>query len=230
MLAGRPRPGRGVDVPMKLLFGAGQQPLDVAPVAPDHKGCYRRRQDGIQPVMAQQEKHGYRHAGRGGHGAQGHIAGQQPQAHEQAPGDQSHPPVQQQHQHAAGEDALAAPQAEEHREHVPQLAANACNQQAQGPVAHYPVHQIPADEAGQHGFPHVADDDAQGIPGAVGPVEVRQARVAAAVLADIVPDDEMGGHHRPVEAAQQIRHQQRQGHGKYHRHVSYPPRPSGARS
>lgn len=55
MLAGRPRPGRGVDVPMKLLFGAGQQPLDVAPVAPDHKGRYRRRQDGIQPVMAQQE-------------------------------------------------------------------------------------------------------------------------------------------------------------------------------
>lgn len=230
MLAGRPRPGRGVDVPMKLLFGAGQQPLDVAPVAPDHKGRYRRRQDGIQPVMAQQEKHGYRHAGRGGHGAQGHIAGQQPQAHEQAPGDQSHPPVQQQHQHAAGEDALAAPQAEEHREHVPQLAADACNQQAQGPVARYPVHQVSADEAGQHGFPHVADDDAQGIPGAVGPVEVRQARVAAAVLADIVPDDEMGGHYRPVEAAQQIRHQQRQGHGKYHRQLSYPPRPSGARS
>ena len=32
-------PGRGVDVPMKLLFGAGQQPLDVAPVAPDHKAA-----------------------------------------------------------------------------------------------------------------------------------------------------------------------------------------------
>lgn len=230
MLAGRPRPGRGVDVPMKLLFGAGEKPLDIAPVAPDHKGRYRRRQDGIQPIVAHQQEHRHRHAGRGGDGAQGHIPGGQPQHRKQAPGDQSHPPVQQQHQHAAGEDALAAPQAEEHREHVPQLAADACNQQAQGPVTHYPVHQVSADEAGQHGFPHVADDDAQGIPGAVGPVEVRQARVAAAVLADIIPDDEVGGHHRPVEAAQQIRHQQRQGHGKYHRHVSYPPRPSGARS
>lgn len=230
MLAGRPRPGRGVDVPLEFLFGAGEQPLDVAPVAPDHKGRYRRRQDGIQPVMAQQEKHGYRHAGRGGDGAQGHIPGGQPQHRKQAPGDQGHPPVQQQHQHAAGEDALAAPQAEEHREHVPQLAADACDQQAQGPVAHHPVHQVSADETGQNGFPHVADDDAQGIPGAVGPVEVRQARVAAAMLAYIVPDDEVGGHHRPIEAAQQIRHQQRQGHSKYHRQLSYPPRPSGARS
>ena len=134
-------PSSGIDVPFEFFFRAGEKPLDIAPVAPDHQSRHRAQTEtGVQPVVAHQTKNTvHRHAGRGGDGAQGDISGGEPQQPRTAPQAISgHPPVQQQHQHAAGEDALAAPQAEEHREHVPQLAADACNQQAQGPVTQLP--------------------------------------------------------------------------------------------
>ena len=94
---------------------------------------------------------------------------------------------------------------------MPQLAADACQQQAQRPVTGDEVHQKAADQAGHNGFAHVQRDDAQGVFRAVGAVEIGQSRVAAAVGADVVPDDEVGHHHRAVEAAQQIPQQQHDG-------------------
>ena len=50
-------------------------------------------------------------------------------------------------------------------------------------------------QAGRHGLAHVAGRmTQQGVFGAVGAVEVGETGVAAAVLADVIPDDEVGYH------------------------------------
>ena len=69
-------------------------------------------------------------------------------------------------------------------------------------------HSSPKYRAGQqhrqHRFQYVAEDNHKGQPAAEGPVEVRQPRVAAAVVPYIVPEDILGHNHRAVEAAQKI--------------------------
>ena len=52
-------------------------------------------------------------------------------------------------------------------------------------------------------------------------VRVRQTGVAAAVLADVVPEDEVGYHERAVEAAEEIGQQHHQQYGEGHSHVMH---------
>ena len=67
-----------------------------------------------------------------------------------------------------------------------------------------PFHDPAAQEAGQDRLADVDQQDQQGIQTAVVAVEIRQARVAAALGADILPADPAGNEDRAVEAAQQI--------------------------
>ena len=97
---------------------------------------------------------------------------------------------------------------------MPQLAADAAQQHTQGPAAVGAEHQIPAYEAGEQGLAHVTENHDEGKFGPIGAVEIGKPGIAAAVLAYIIPDDEVGGDHRAIEAAQQVRHQQRQSHHK----------------
>ena len=102
-------------------------------------------------------------------------------------------------QRAAGEDALAAPEAVEHRKDVAQLTAEARQKRPQGAVPAQTAEEEAAQQARRHGLAHVAGDDQQGVFGTVGAVEVGQARIAAAVLPHIVLDDEVADHYRAVE-------------------------------
>ena len=89
-----------------------------------------------------------------------------------------------------------------------QLTAQTAQQDAQRPVTEQVVEHDAAQQTGHHGLAHVKQDHAQRVLGAVGAVEVGQSGVAAAVLAHIVPDDEVADHHGAVETAQKIAQQQ----------------------
>ena len=102
-------------------------------------------------------------------------------------------------------DALAASETVEHREDVAQLTAEARQKRPQVPSQPRQRKKEAAQQARRHGLAHVAGDDQQGVFGAVGAVEVGETGVAAAVLADVVPDDEVGYHERAVEAAEEAR-------------------------
>ena len=158
--------------------------------------------------MPAEEPCGDGHADSGGEGAERDVFRQEPQQDEQTPRNQRHAPVQQPYQRAAGQDALAALKAEEHREHVPQLAAQSAQQDAQLPVTRQIAEDNTADETGCRGLAHVQQNDAQRVFGTVGTVEIGEARVAAAVLPHIVPDDEVADHDGAVETAQKIAQQQ----------------------
>ena len=69
---------------------------------------------------------------------------------------------------------------------------------------------------GHDGFEHVGEDDHQGQGTAEGAVEVGQARVAAAVIANVIPQDILGDNDRSVKAAAEI------GHHGYQRGKSPP--------
>ena len=91
---------------------------------------------------------------------------------------------------------------------MPQLAAEAAQQDTQLPVAGKIAHDQTTQQTGQHGLAHVEQNDAQSISGAVGAVEIGQSGVAAAVLPHVIPDDKVTDHHRAVETAQKIAQQQ----------------------
>ena len=176
-----------------------QQARDILPVAPDHQRGDQHGQRRVEEAAAAEEKCGDGHGGGGADGAERDVSRQQPQGGEQTPRDQTYAPIQQPHQRTAGQDALAAFEAEEHREHMTQLTAKAAQQDAQHPVAGQIVEGCTANQAGDHCFTHVEEDDAQCVFGTVGAVEVGQARIAAAVLPHIVLDDEVADHYRAVE-------------------------------
>ena len=104
---------------------------------------------------------------------------------------------------------------------MPQLTADAAQQHPQGPAAVGAEHQVAADETGEDGFAHVTENHDEGVFGTIGAVKVGESGIAAAVLAHIVPNDEVGGDHRAVEAAQQVRNQQRQPHYKVDGHINF---------
>ncbi len=182
--------------------------MDVLAVAPNHKTCDERGQNDVQNIRPEEDGDGNGYAGGSGHGAQRDVPRQQPQRGEQRPRHQRHAPVQQQNQRAAGEDALAALEAVEHGEHMPQLTAETCHQYAQFPPPEQVQKQEPADETGCQCLAHVDEDDADGVFRAVGAVEVGQSRVAAAVLAHVVLDDEVGDHDGAVETTEKVPQQQ----------------------
>ena len=202
-------------MPVELPLLAPQKALDILAVAPQHQRGDDDGQRRVQAIVAAEEPGGHRHADGGGDGAQGDVSRGQPQQGEQAPGDQRHPPVQQPHQHGAGQDALAALEAEEHGEHVAQLAAQPTQQDAQRPVARQIVEDDAADEAGRHGLAHVQQNDAQSVLGAVGAVEIGEAGVAAAMLPHVIADDEVAHQHGAVETAQKIAQQYHHEHGEH---------------
>ena len=151
---------------------------------------------------------------RGGiDGAQRDIAGQKSQQQKAAPGQQSQPPVQQEGNGSAGEDAFAAPEPKHAGKHVAQQAEEA------GPVFHNlkgnlllgpyctsaPIldsqHTHPD---GHNSLKHIGQDDHKGQWAPEGAEKVGQARVAAAMSADIIPQDILGDNNRPVEAAAKV--------------------------
>ena len=91
---------------------------------------------------------------------------------------------------------------------MPELAADARDEQTQRPVAEEAVEHVAADKAGNNGLAHIEGDDHERVFRAVGAVEIRQTGVAAAVLTDVVMDDEVRSHDRAVDAAEKIRYQQ----------------------
>ena len=102
-----------------------------------------------------------------------------------------------------------------------QLTAEARQKRPQGAVPAQTAEEEAAQQARRHGLAHVAGDDQQGVFGTVGAVEVGETGVAAAVLADVVPDDEVGYHERAVEAAEEVGQQHHQQCGKSHGHVMH---------
>ena len=70
------------------------------------------------------------------------------------------------------------------------------------------MEHVAADKAGNNGLTHIEGDDHERVFRAVGAVEIRQTGVAAAVLTDVVMDDEVRSHDRAVDATEKIRYQQ----------------------
>ena len=152
-------------------------------------------------------------AGPGPAGAQGHIPGQNRQKEEAAPHHQGDAPVDHNGDGAAGEDALAPLEVEHAGEHVSQQAPQAAPVLRQGICSAVHLYAPQGEELpgephghfnGHHRLEHIAQDDHKGERAAEGAVEVGEARVPAAVVAHIVPQDILGDDHRPVEAAAEV--------------------------
>ena len=101
------------------------------------------------------------------------------------------------------EDALAPPELEHAGEHVAQQAEQGGPVLGKGVPAslgggcgdEYGVSrekQVLCDQDGRHGLEHVAQDHHEGQKAAEGAVEIGEARVAAAVIAHVVPQDVLG--------------------------------------
>ena len=102
-----------------------------------------------------------------------------------------------------------------------QFTAEARQKRTQGAVPTQTAEEEAAQQARRHGLAHVAGDDQQGVFGAVGAIEIGETGVAAAVLADVVPDDEVGYHERAVEAAEEVGQQHHQQYGEGYSHVMH---------
>ena len=113
-----------------------------------------------------------------------------------------------------GENALAALKLEHTGEHVAQQTEQAApvirvsllrgvHQHRQG--GQMPHQQPAADEQGHHGLEHIRQNHHEGQRPAEGPVKIRQARVAAAVGAHVVPQGILRDDHGPVKAAAEVK-------------------------
>ena len=153
--------------------------------------------------VADPEQEGIEHGADDG--AQGDVLGQNQDRRKDHQQDHDNPPVDEGRQGAAGEDALAAPEAEPDGENVADDGeAPAEHGALVKPNGIIGAHDGPADEAGGHRLAHVDQQHQQGVGAAVVAVEVGQTGVAAALGADILLAEPAGNQDGAVEAAQQI--------------------------
>ena len=146
-----------------------------------------------------------RKAGRRGDRAERHIARREPEHRKHAPADKRDAPVEKQQQRAAAQNALAALEAVEDREHMPDDAEQRCKIFARNAPSQKDAQEAAAEPYRAQRLEHIEGDDHERALCAVGAVEVRQPCVAAAVAAHIVVVAEMRRGDRAVDAAEQIR-------------------------
>ena len=96
---------------------------------------------------------------------------------------------------------------------MPHHAQQAAQQLADDRVAPRPMKESGACQDGDDRLEYIGQDDQQNLLLAEDPIEVGQTGVAAAVVADVIPQDVFGDDDRGVAAAQQIRGR----HGDQHR-------------
>ena len=96
---------------------------------------------------------------------------------------------------------------------MPYHTEQAAQQLADDRVAPRPAEESDAGQDGDDGLEDVGQDDQQDLLLAEDPIEVGQTSVAAAVVADVIPQDVLGDDDGGVAAAQQVRGR----HGDQHR-------------
>ena len=122
-------------------------------------------------------------------------------------------PVDHQHDGPAGEDALAPLELEHAGVHMPQQAKEP------GPVLGQRhrfggcVDDVCGEPHRQHRLEHISQDHYCGQRPAKGAVEVSQPRVAAAMIAHIVPQNILGYDDCPIEAAAEVGKRRNQDEG-----------------
>ena len=167
--------------------------------------------------MRQEKQHRIGH--RRQNGAERHILRRQIRQKKHGQNRQRNPPVRHGCNGQPAQDALAAPEAQQRREIMPQRHGYAAQQHAFQIVAVALEHQA-RHQAGADRLDKIDGQHQQAVLHAVIPDEIGQPGVAAAVAADILVDHQCGNAHGAVQISQKIGRQRRHQNGKPHNYDS----------
>ena len=174
---------------------------DIAAVL-DHKQNHAKQAQQSRQFTAG-SKHADRRDERTADAAERHIARGPDDAHKDQQRDEAGREAHDQEHGLGAEHALAAAKAVKHRVDVAEHDTKARKHLPRGRRA-LRAHDEPASHDGDDGFEHIRADDDGEAGRAERAVEIRQAGVAAAVIAHVAVKDVFRCDDRPVESAKQV--------------------------